>query len=53
MGKTLDQVVLDYLVQLACSADRDQQWAEFEQSCRASGGKLGGWEFNRDEANQR
>jgi replicative DNA helicase len=53
MGKTLDQVVLDYLEQLAGSAERDQQWAEFEQSCLASGGRLNGWKFNRDEANQR
>jgi hypothetical protein len=53
MGKSLDQVVLNYLEQLAGSAQRDQEWAQFEQSCLTSGGKLNGWKFNRDEANQR
>jgi hypothetical protein len=53
MGKSLDQVVLNYLEQLAGSAQRDQEWAPFEQSCLTSGGKLNGWKFNRDEANQR
>jgi hypothetical protein len=53
MGKSLSQVVLEYLQQLASSAERDQQWAEFEQSCLTSGGRLNGWKFNRDEANQR
>jgi hypothetical protein len=53
MGKSLDQVVLDYIAQLASNAQRDQDWAQFEQSCLTSGGKLNGWKFNRDEANQR
>ncbi len=53
MGKTLDQVVRSYLEQLASSAQRDQEWAQFEQSCLTSGGKRNGWKFNRDEANQR
>jgi hypothetical protein len=53
MGKSLDQAVLDYLEQLAGSAQRDQEWAQFEQSCLMSGAKRNGWKFNRDEANQR
>jgi hypothetical protein len=53
MGKSLDQVVLNYLEQLAGSAQRDQEWAQFEQSCLTSGGKLNGWKFNRDDANER
>ena len=53
MGKSLDQVVLDYLAQLAGSAQSEQQWARFEQRCLTSGGKLNDWKFNRDEANQR
>jgi hypothetical protein len=53
MGKSLDQVVLDYVAQLASNAQRDQDWAQFEQSCLTSGGKLNGWKFNRGEANQR
>jgi hypothetical protein len=42
MGKSLDQVVLDYVAQLASNAQRDQDWAQFEQSCLTSGGKLNG-----------
>lgn len=53
MGKSLDQAVLDYLEQLAGSAQRDQEWAQFEQSCLTSGVKRNGWKFNHDEANQR
>lgn len=53
MGKTLDQVVLSYLEQLAVSTQHDQGWAQFEQSCLTSAGKRNGWKFNRDEANQR
>ncbi len=53
MGKSLDQVVLSYLEQLVGSTQRDQEWAQFEQSCLTSGGKLNGWKFSRDEANQR
>jgi hypothetical protein len=53
IGKSLDQVVLDYLEQLAGSTQREQKWARFEQSCLTSSGKLNGWKFNRDEANQR
>ncbi len=53
MGKNLNQVVLDYLEQLGGSTQRDQEWNRFEQSCLTSGGRLNGWKFNRDEANQR
>jgi hypothetical protein len=53
MGKNLNQVVLDYPEQLGGSDQREQQWAEFEQSCLTSGARLNGWKFNRDEANQR
>jgi hypothetical protein len=42
IGKSLDQVVLDYVAQLASNAQRDQDWAQFEQSCLTSGGKLNG-----------
>lgn len=53
MGKSLSQVVQDYIEQLATKDLRDQKWTQFEQSCLTSGGKLNGWKFNRDEANQR
>jgi hypothetical protein len=53
MGKSLNQVVSDYLEQLACSAICEQQWDEFESRCLASEVKLEGWKFNREEANER
>jgi hypothetical protein len=53
MGKSLNQVVRDYLEQLAGGSQREQQWAQFEARCLQAGGQLGGWEFDRDEANAR
>jgi len=53
LGKSLNQAVRDYLEQLAGSTQRGQQWAQFEERCMHSGGRLDGWHFNRDEANQR
>jgi hypothetical protein len=53
MGKSLNQVVRDYLEQLAGSTRRAQDWEAFEAQCLASGGKLKGWRFNREEANER
>lgn len=32
---------------------REEKWKAFEQSCIASPGRLNGWKFNREEANQR
>lgn len=53
MGKSLNQVVRDYLEQLAGSARRAQQWTQFEDRCLQSTAQLGSWHFNRDEANER
>ena len=53
MGKSLNQVVRDYLEQLAGGARREQHWDQFEARCMASHAKLEGWRFNRDEANER
>ncbi|MDD2844819.1 MAG: DUF6364 family protein, partial [Rhodoferax sp.] len=39
MGKSLNQVVRDYLEQLAGGARRGQQWAQFEERCLQAGGK--------------
>ena len=33
MGKSLNQVVRDYLEQLAGGARRGQQWSQFEERC--------------------
>jgi antitoxin component of RelBE/YafQ-DinJ toxin-antitoxin module len=53
MGKSLNQAVRDYLVQLAGDPQLDAQLAALEQSALKSPGRLKGWKFNRDEANQR
>jgi len=53
MGKSLNQLVRDYLEQLAGESRRGQQWSEFEERCLNSTARLDGWQFNRNEANER
>jgi hypothetical protein len=53
MGKSLNQAVRDYLEQLAGSSRRGQEWAQFEARCLQSSAQLGGWKFDRSEANER
>lgn len=53
LGKSLNEVVRDYLEQLAGTVCRGPQWAQFEQRCLQSNAKLENWRFDRDEANAR
>jgi antitoxin component of RelBE/YafQ-DinJ toxin-antitoxin module len=53
MGKSLNQAVRDYLEQLAGSQQLAAELRAFEQSARATPGRLVGWRFDRDEANRR
>jgi hypothetical protein len=53
MGKSLNQAVRDYLVQLGGGSQREQLWTQFESRCLQSSAQLKGWRFNRDEANAR
>jgi hypothetical protein len=54
MGKSLNQAVRDYLEQLGGHARREQECDEFVKRCLSGGGgKLNGWKFNREEANER
>jgi hypothetical protein len=53
MGKSLNQAVRDYLEQLAGSADRSQDWADFSQRCLDTNGQFKGWRFDRDQAHER
>ncbi len=53
MGKSLNQAVRDHLEQLAGMANRGDLWQEYEARCRAGGGRLDGWVFDREEANAR
>lgn len=53
MGKSLNQVVRDYLEQLAGSERRVVEWQAFEARCLHSGARLEGWKFDREFANAR
>jgi Family of unknown function (DUF6364) len=54
MGKSLNQAVRDYLEQLGGQDRREEEWKAFEQRCLGGGGgRLNGWKFNREEANER
>lgn len=53
MGKSLNQAVRDYLEQLAGSQQLASELQAFEQSARATPGRLEGWRFDREEANRR
>lgn len=51
MGKSLNQMIRDYLQAVAGGADAERSIAEFK---RLSGqGDSGGWRFNRDEIHER
>lgn len=53
MGKSLNQVVRDYLEQLAGAQQLDGELQAFEHSALSTPGRLNGWRFDRDEANRR
>ena len=53
MGKSLNQAVRDYLEQLAGSAQLVAELQAFEASALSTPGRLQGWKFDREEANQR
>lgn len=49
MGKSLNQVVRDYLEQLAGRAQLESEIAAFLESTQQTPGRLGGWAYSRDE----
>lgn len=53
MGKSLNQAVRDYLVQLAGAQQLQADLEAFEASALNSPGRLQGWRFDREEANRR
>ncbi len=53
MGKSLNQLVRDYLEQLAGAEQRQTEAESFEASAKASPGRLNGWVFDREQANAR
>jgi hypothetical protein len=53
MGKSVNQLVREYLEQLAGKADLGALAAEFEELTRNSKGNSRGWKFNREELHER
>ena len=53
LGTSLNQMVRDYLEQLAGMSDAERQAEEFDRLSLAADGHSGGWKFNRDEIHER
>ncbi|MGH9672408.1 MAG: DUF6364 family protein [Bryobacteraceae bacterium] len=53
LGTSVNQLVRDYLDQLAGKSDGDEDAAEFERLSRLSAGRSKGWKFNREELHER
>ncbi len=49
MGTSVNQLVREYLEQLAGKGDRKQAAEEFVRLSRESRGNSNGWKFNREE----
>jgi hypothetical protein len=53
MGKSLNQVVREYLEQLAGQDQIERDCEEFRRLSMLSGGDSRGWKFSRDELHER
>jgi hypothetical protein len=53
LGTSVNQLVREYLEQLAGKTDPDADAAEFERLSRLAQGDSRGWKFNREELHQR
>jgi len=53
LGTSVNQLVRDYLEQLAGKRDPDADAAEFEKLSRMANGNSRGWKFDRDELHER
>jgi len=53
LGTSVNQLVREYLEQLAGKADPGADAKEFEKLSRASRGDSRGWKFNREELHER
>jgi hypothetical protein len=51
LGKSLNQLIRDYLQKLAGTDDAERWIEEFERL--SGGGNSNGWKFNRDEIHER
>lgn len=53
LGKSLNQLVREYLQTLGASADPAAEIEELRSLSRSSKGRSRGWRFNRDEIHER
>jgi antitoxin component of RelBE/YafQ-DinJ toxin-antitoxin module len=53
MGKSVNQLVREYLERLAGKSDREALVAEFRELSKNPMGDSKGWKFNRDEVHER
>jgi hypothetical protein len=53
MGTSVNQLIRDYLEQLAGKSDPEQLAAEFERLSRLAHGDSQGWKFDREELHER
>jgi len=53
MSTSVNQLVRDYLEQLAGRSDPNANAAEFEKLSRLAKGNSRGWKFNRQELHER
>ena len=53
MGKSLNQLVREYLQQLAGGSDVDDDIAALRRLSKEGRGRSGGWRFNREEIHER
>jgi Family of unknown function (DUF6364) len=51
LGKSLEQLIRDYLLKLAGGDDAERSIEEFERL--SGGGNSNGWKFDRDEIHER
>ena len=52
-GTSVNQLVREYLEQLAGKTDPEADAAEFERISRSARGNSRGWKFNREELHER
>lgn len=53
LGKSVNQLVREYLEQLAGKPDREALLQEFREISKHPAGDSKGWKFNRDEIHER
>ncbi|MBA2563850.1 MAG: MerR family transcriptional regulator [Gemmatimonadetes bacterium] len=53
MGKSLNQLIRDYLEHLTAQSDPERDMQELARLSLESGGRSAGWRFDRDELHER